>query len=46
MNHSLDTDCNDDTYGVLAQLVAQLIVDETVTGSSPVHPATKGPAAS
>lgn len=46
MTHQPDTDCVPDTYGVLVQSVAQLIVDEKVTGSSPVHPATRGPAAS
>ena len=38
-NDISDTDCSHDTYGTLAQLVAQPIVDRKVTGSSPVRPA-------
>ena len=43
MNESND-DCDDvdDTYGAVAQLVAQRIVSAKVTGSSPVCSATQG----
>lgn len=40
-----DTDCGPDTNGALAQLVAQSVVSRTVTGSSPVRPATREEAA-
>lgn len=34
-----EPDCGPDTYGALAQWVAQPVVDRKVTGSSPVRPA-------
>ena len=37
--NATDTDCGPDTYGVLAQLVAQRIVCPKVASSSLVRPA-------
>jgi hypothetical protein len=34
-----DDDDSDDTYGAVAQLVAQLVVSEKAAGSSPVRSA-------
>ena len=39
-NTNSDTDCGPDTYGALAQLVAQPVVSRKVTSSSLVRPAT------
>ena len=38
-NTTSDTNCGPDTYGTLAQLVAQPVVSRKVTGSTPVRPA-------
>ena len=45
ISHNSDTDCGPDTYGVLAQLVAQRIVCPKVASSSLVRPATQEAAA-